>query len=71
MPTVLCPNCGGLNKAVGRSAFQATSEELVYMLTHCRLCKAPRRVFLLIDNDQPSVGPDGQEFPEVIVPWIQ
>lgn len=70
MPAVLCPNCGGLYKAVGPNAFQDTSEEMVYMLTHCRLCKTPSRVFLLIDGDPPPVGPDGQEFPEVIVPWI-
>jgi hypothetical protein len=43
---------------------------MVYVLTHCRLCKTPSRVFLLIDGDPPPVGPDGQEFPEVIVPWI-
>jgi hypothetical protein len=40
------------------------------MLSHCRLCKTPSRGFLLIDSDQPSVSPDGVEFPEAIVPWI-
>lgn len=70
MPTVLCPNCGGVYKAVGRSSLQDTSEESLYMLSHCRLCKTPSRGFLLIDSDQPSVSPDGVEFPEAIVPWI-
>lgn len=70
MPTVLCPNCGGLYKAVGLSSAQNISEESLHMLTHCRLCKTPSRIFLLIDNDESSVSPDGVEFPEAIVPWI-
>lgn len=71
MPTVLCPNCGGLYKAIGSRAYSELSDKSVYMLNHCRLCKTHSREFLLIDSDGPPVGPDGKEFPEVIVPWIQ
>lgn len=71
MPTVLCPKCGGLYKAVGESSLQDLSKDAVNALNHCRLCRTPSRDFLLIDDDQPSIGPDGQEFPEAIVSWIQ